>query len=338
MRENRRVLLRSRPEGWPTEENFELDRVPVVEPGEGEILIRNVFLSVDPYMRGRMNDVESYIPPFEVGEPLEGGVVGQVTASRHEDFQEGEWVTGMLGWEDFSLSKGDGLQKIRPGLSPLSYHLGILGMPGMTAWVGLKGIGELEPGERVFITAASGAVGSVAGQIARNLGCRVAGSAGSDAKIAFLRESLGFDAAFNYKTVDSPHEAVAEACPEGIDVHFENVGGSLLEAAIFNMRNRGRIVLCGMIADYNATREELPPGPRGLFVLIGRSVRMQGFIVFNYPELCREWVTTGARWLAEDKLHYRETIVRGLERAPRAFLGMLRGENFGKQLVQLSDE
>lgn len=338
MRTNQRVLLASRPEGWPTLDNFRFDEVPVPEPADGQLLVRNVYLSVDPYMRGRMNDVKSYIAPFRLDEPLEGGVVGQVVASRHEGFAEGDWVSGMLGWERYTLSDGRDLVRLAPGPAPLSYHLGILGAPGMTAWVGLKRIGELQPGERVFVTAASGAVGSVVGQIAKNFDCTVAGSAGSDAKVAYLTDVLGYDAAFNYKTVDSVHAAVADACPKGIDVHFENVGGELFEAAIFNMRNRGRIVLCGMIADYNATREELPPGPRGLFVLIGRSIRMQGFIVFHYPELCREWVQTGTRWLAEGKLHYRETIEEGLENAPRAFLGMMRGENFGKQLVKLDDE
>ncbi len=335
---NQRVLLKSRPEGWPEPENFQLDEQPVAEPEPGRFLVRNVYLSVDPYMRGRMNDVKSYIEPFELGAPLEGGVVGQVVSSRHDGFREGEWVSGMLGWENYSISDGTGLVKVDPDLAPLSYHLGLLGAPGMTAYVGLVGIGELQEGERVFVTAASGAVGSVVGQIAKNLGCRVAGSAGSDEKVAYLKEGLGFDAAFNYKTVESAHEAVREACPEGIDVHFENVGGPLFEAAIFNMRPNGRIALCGMIADYNAKKDELPPGPRGLFVLIGRSVKMQGFIVFHYPELCREWVGRAAGWLGEGKLVYRESVAEGLENAPAAFLGMMRGENFGKQIVKLDDE
>lgn len=340
MTTNQRVLLASRPKGWPTADNFRFDEVPTPEPGDGQVLVRNVYLSVDPYMRGRMNDAKSYIAPFELDQPLQGGVVGQIAASRNDAFAEGDWVSGMLGWERFSLSDGRELVKVAAGLAPLSYHLGILGAPGMTAWVGLKGVGELQAGERVFVTAASGAVGSVVGQIAKNLGCTVAGTAGSDAKVSYLTETLGYDAAFNYKTLgDTPaYEAVAAACPEGIDVHFENVGGELFEAAIWNMRNRGRIVLCGMIADYNKTPQEMPPGPRGLITLIGRSVRMQGFIVFHYPDLCREWVQTGARWLAEGKLHYRETIAEGLDNAPDAFLGMMRGENFGKQLVKLDDE
>ncbi len=335
---NQRVILASRPEGWVTTDNFDLESAPVAEPEAGELLVRNVYLSVDPYMRGRMNDVKSYIPPFALGKPLQGGVVGQVVASRNDAFAEGEWVSGMLGWENFSISDGEGLQKVQTGLAPLSYHLGILGMPGMTAYVGLIGVGEVQKGENVFVTAASGAVGSVVGQIAKNMDCHVAGSAGSDEKVAFLTEELGFDAALNYKSADDPVAAVHEACPKGIDVHFENVGGPMFEAAIFNMRERGRIALCGMISDYNTEISSLPPGPRGLFVLIGRSVRMQGFIVFNYPKLCAEWVELGARWLAEGKIKYRESVAEGLENAPAAFIGMLEGKNFGKQIVRLADE
>jgi len=335
---NQRVILKSRPEGWVTPDNFDLDTTPVTEPEDGQLLVRNVYLSVDPYMRGRMNDVKSYIPPFELGKPLQGGVVGQVVASRNDAFAEGDWVSGMLGWENFSVSDGEGLQKVPAGPAPLSYHLGILGMPGMTAYVGLIGVGELQKGENVFVTAASGAVGSVVGQIAKNMDCHVAGSAGSDEKVAFLTAELGFDAALNYKTVEDHVAAVRGACPKGIDVHFENVGGPMFEAAIFNMRERGRIALCGMIADYNAEVSALPPGPRGLFVLIGRSIRMQGFIVFNYPKLCAEWVALGARWLEEGKIKYRETVAEGLESAPAAFIGMLEGKNFGKQIVRLADE
>ncbi len=337
-RMNQRILLASRPVGRPAEEHFAFDEQPVAEPGEGEILTRNLYLSVDPYMRGRMNDVQSYIEPFVLGEPLEGGVVAEVVASRNPGFAEGDLVVGMLRWELYSASDGRGLRKIGRGPVPLSYHLGILGMPGMTAWVGLRGIGELQEGERVFVTAASGAVGSVAGQIAKNLGCRVAGSAGSDEKVDFLTGELGFDAAVNYKTLEDPVRALRELCPEGIDVHFENVGGPMFEAAILNMRPRGRIVLCGMIADYNAEPKDLPPGPRGLFVMIGRSLRMQGFIVSDYPELCAEWLSVGSGWLAEGRLRYRETVAEGLRSAPRAFLGMFAGENVGKQIVRLVDE
>ena len=344
---NRRVLLKSRPEGPVTPDNFELDERDVPAPDHGQLLIRNLYMSVDPYMRGRMNDVESYIPPFQVGEPLEAGVVGRVVKSRHRGFREGDHVSGLLRWEEFSTSDGQGLQKVDPGLAPLSYHLGILGMPGMTAYVGLLGVGEVKEGDSVFVSAASGAVGSVVGQIAGILGCRVAGSAGSDDKIAYLTGELGFDAGLNYKTlevrpsgapVESAFDAVREAAGGGIDVLFENVGGPIFEAAIWNMKPGGRIALCGMIADYDTPPEDQPPGPRGLAVLIGRGIKMQGFIVFNYPDLCREWVVKGARWLKEGRLKYRETVAEGLENAPAAFIGMMRGENFGKQIVKLADE
>ncbi len=343
---NRRVLLKSRPDGPATADNFELDEQSVPEPADGEILVRNLCMSVDPYMRGRMNDVESYIPPFQVGQPLEAGVVGRVVASRHPGFREDEHVSGLLGWEEYSTSDGKGLQKVDPDLAPLSYYLGVLGMPGMTAYVGLVGVGEVKAGDSVFITAASGAVGSVVGQIAKILGCRVAGSAGSHAKVAYLTDELGFDAGINYKTLelypsgataDSPFEAVREAAGGGIDVHFENTGGPMFEAAIWNMKAGGRIALCGMIADYDTQPQDQPPGPRGLAVLIGRGVKMQGFIVFNYPQLCQEWVVKGAQWLKEGRLKYRESITEGLENAPAAFLGLMRGENFGKQIVRIAE-
>ncbi len=334
---HRRILLRSRPEGPVTPDNFDFDQQAVPEPADGQVLIRNLYMSVDPYMRGRMNDVESYIPPFQIGQPLEAGVVGRVVKSRHPRFNEGDHVCGMLRWEEYSLSDGRGLQKVDPSLAPLSYHLGILGMPGMTAYVGLVGVGEVKAGDSVFVTAASGAVGSVVGQIARILGCRVAGSAGSDAKVAFLTDELGFDAGINYKTISSPFEAVRDATG-GIDVHFENTGGPMFEAAIWNMRAGGRIALCGMIADYDTQPQDQPPGPRGLAVLIGRGVKMQGFIVFNHPQLCQEWLVKGAQWLKEGRLKVRESVTDGLENAPGAFLGLMRGENFGKQIVRIAED
>ncbi len=344
---NRRVLLRSRPEGPVTADNFELDQQSVEEPAGGQILVRNLCMSVDPYMRGRMNDVESYIPPFQIGQPLEAGMVGRVVKSRHPRFREGDHVSGMLRWEEYSTSDGKGLQKVDPALAPLSYYLGILGMPGMTAYAGLVGVGEVKPGDSVFVTAASGAVGSVVGQIAKILGCRVAGSAGSDAKVAYLTDELGFDAGINYKTLgmrpsgataDSPFEAVRDASGGGIDVQFENTGGPIFEAAIWNMKAGGRIALCGMIADYNTPPQDQPPGPRGLAVLIGRGIKMQGFIVFNYPELCQEWVVKGAQWLKEGRLKYRESVAEGLENAPAAFIGLMQGKNFGKQIVRIAEE
>lgn len=335
---NKQILLKSRPEGWVTEDNFELAEVEARDPGEGEVLLRNIYLSVDPYMRGRMNDMKSYVPPFQIGQPLEGGVVSQVVASNLDGFAEGDYVTGNGGWENYTVHNGEMLRKVDPALAPLSYHIGILGMPGMTAWVGLNGIGACQEGENVFVSAASGAVGSVVGQIAKNMGCHAAGSAGSDEKVAYLTEELGFDAAFNYKTIANPFAAVAEVNPSGIDVLFENVGGPVFEACFNAMNNKARVALCGMIAGYNSTIEDLPPGPRNLMIMIARGIRMEGFIVFNHPELCMEWIGVGAKWLTEGKLKYHESVAEGVENAPSAFIGMLKGQNFGKQVVKLGDE
>ena len=331
---NKQVRLASRPSGWVTEDNFTLTEEPLPEIGDGQLLVRNIFMSVDPYMRGRMNDVKSYVPPFQIGEVLQAGVVGQVIASKHANFAEGDYVTGMLGWENYSLSDGAQLRTIDAGGAPLSYHLGILGMPGMTAWAGLHAIAEAKPDDNVFVSAASGAVGSVVGQLAKIHGCRVAGCAGSDDKVAFLTDELGYDAAFNYKDSKSIAASVAEVCPDGIDVNFENVGGEIFEAALWNMRDFGRVALCGMISNYND--EKLQPGPRGMTVIIGRRLRIQGFIVTDHFDAFPEFVSSAAGWLAEGKLQYRETIAEGIANAPAAFISMLKGGNTGKQIVALS--
>lgn len=334
---NKRILLASRPDGWVTPDNFELDEQPIGEPAAGEVLCRNLFLSVDPYMRGRMNDVKSYVPPFQLGAPLAGGAVAEVVESRADGIKRGDHVVGMLGWEQYSVVAGEGLRVVQAGSQPLSYHLGILGMPGLTAYVGLVEIGQCKDGDEVLVSAASGAVGSVVGQIARNLGARVVGSAGSDAKVAWLKDSLGFDDAFNYKSVDSIHARVKQAFPKGINVHFENVGGDIFEAAIWNMAVFGRIALCGMIAEYNIRPEDMRPGPRGMTALIGRNVMLQGFIVSNYPQAAPKWDTLCRDWLEAGKLEYRETIADGIGAAPAAFIGMMKGENFGKQIVRIAD-
>jgi len=332
---NHQVRFKSRPKGWVSEDNFEFTAADIPTPGDGQLLIRNIYMSVDPYMRARMNDVKSYIPPFQIGDVLEAGVVGEVVESNNDKFAKGDYVTGMLGWEDYSLTDGAGLMKVDPNLAPLSYYLGILGMPGMTAYAGLITIGEAKEGDTVFVSAASGAVGSVVGQIAKILGCRVVGCAGSDDKVAFLTDELGFDAAFNYKTCGPVHKKLAELCPNGIDVNFENVGGEIMEAVLWNMNDFGRIALCGMIGDYNA--EDMAPGPRGLFILIQRRIKMQGFIVFDHPEANRDHLVKTSGWLKEGKIKYHETVAEGLENAPKAFIGMLKGENFGKQIVKISD-
>lgn len=333
---NKQIRLASRPSGWVTEENFTLAEEPVGEPADGELLVRNIVMSVDPYMRGRMNDTKSYVPPFQIGEVLQAGVVGQVSASQHPDFSEGDYVMGMLGWENYSISDGTQLRKVPAGPAPLSYYLGILGMPGMTAYIGLHTIAQAQPGERVFVSAASGAVGSVVGQLAKIHGCEVAGCAGSDEKVALLTEEFGYDTAFNYRKSASLTASIREVCPKGIDVNFENVGGELFEAALWNMRDFGRIALCGMISSYND--EELQPGPKGMMLAIGRRLRIQGFIVTDHLDVGHEYIGKAAAWIAEGKLKYEETIAEGIENAPSAFINLLKGGNTGKQIVRLADD
>jgi hypothetical protein len=332
---NKQVRLSSRPSGWVAPDNFELTEATTGEPGDGEVLVRNIFLSVDPYMRGRMNDIKSYIPPFQIGEVLQAAVVGQVVASNFAAIAEGDYVMGMLGWENYSVSDGRLLRKLPQSSAPLSWHLGILGMPGMTAYVGLMKIAAAKAGEQVFVTAASGAVGSVVGQLARIHDCRVAGSAGSDQKVALLKEEFGYHAAFNYKTSTSLPASVKEACPDGVDVLFENVGGEILEAVLWHMRDYGRIALCGMISDYNA--KEPQPGPRGMMLIIGRRLTLRGFIVTDHPEACEEYVGKAIGWISDGQLKYRETVAEGIENAAQAFIDMLKGGNTGKQIVQLSE-
>jgi len=333
---NKQIRLASRPTGWVTNDNFALTEEAIPEPSDGEVLIRNIYMSVDPYMRGRMNDVKSYVPPFQIGEVLQASAVGQVVASRFDGIAEGDHVMGMLGWENFSVCDGRLLRKLHPGLAPLSYHLGILGMPGMTAYVGLMKMAKAKPDDNVFVSAASGAVGSVVGQLAKIHGCRVAGSAGSDEKVALLTDEFGYDGAFNYKTSKDLSASLREVLPKGIDVLFENVGGELFEAALWHMRDFGRVALCGMISNYNDAEPQ--PGPRGMAVIIGRRLTIQGFIVTDHPKACEEYVVKAIQWLEEGKLKYRETIVEGVENAPQAFIDLLKGRNTGKQIVRLSDE
>ncbi len=332
---NRQVRLASRPTGWVQPENFQMTEEAVAEPAEGEVLIRNICMSVDPYMRGRMNDAKSYVPPFQIGEVLQAGAVGQVIASRNDEFAEGDFVNGMLGWENYSISNGQGLYKISNTDVPLSWYLGILGMPGMTAWVGLTEIAKLKEGESVFVSAASGAVGSVVGQIAKIYNCHVAGCAGSDEKLEILTSEFGYDEAFNYKTSKSIAASIAAVNPNGIDVSFENVGGEIFEATMWNMNTFGRIALCGMISNYND--EKLQPGPRGMMTIIGKRLTISGFIVSDHPRACSDFVSKAAGWIGEGKLHYRETAAEGIDNAPTAFIDMLNGKNIGKQIVILDD-
>jgi NADPH-dependent curcumin reductase CurA len=333
MTKSREIRLASRPEGWPTADNFALAQVEVPEPGDGEVLVRNLFMSVDPYMRGRMNDVKSYVAPFALDAPLEGGAIGEVVASHSADLAVGDTVTHNYGWRDHAVAPAKHFRKVDPTAPPtLSAYLGILGMPGLTAYAGLVDVASFKEGDAVFVSGAAGAVGSVVGQIAKALGAsRVVGSAGSPAKVARLGE-LGFDAAFDYH--DGPvRQLLKEAAPEGIDVYFDNVGGEHLEAAIGSMRLHGRIAVCGMISVYNAT--EPVAAPRNLSLLIGKRLTMRGFLVNDHNSLMKEYLTRMSGWLRDGTVRYDETVVDGLERAPEAFLGLLRGENTGKMVVKI---
>ncbi|GIJ51192.1 NADP-dependent oxidoreductase [Virgisporangium aliadipatigenens] len=329
----REIHLASRPQGWPTADNFAHVQVELPEPAEGEVLVRNLFMSVDPYMRGRMNDVKSYVAPFQLDRPMEGGAIGEVVASNSADLAVGDTVTHNYGWRDHAVAPAKHFRKVDPTAPPtLTAYLGVLGMPGLTAYAGLTEVAGFKEGDAVFVSGAAGAVGSVVGQIARALGAsRVVGSAGSAAKVSRLLE-LGFDAAFDYH--DGPvRDLLKAAAPEGIDVYFDNVGGDHLEAAIGRMRLHGRIAVCGMISVYNAT--EPVPAPRNLSLLIGKRITMRGFLVQDHARLMKEFVPRMAGWLRDGTVRYDETVVDGLDNAPEAFLGLLRGENTGKMVVRI---
>ena len=315
MTENRRIVLKSRPVGLPTPENFALENAPVPVPGQGEMLVRTLWMSVDPYIRGRISDRKSYAPPFGIGEPLDGYFVGRVEESKGGRFPAGTHVFGTGGgWRDYHAADGKALRAVDPDIAPLQANIGVLGMPGQTAYVGLLDIGRPKEGETVFVSAASGAVGAVVCQIAKLKGCRVVGSAGSDEKCAWLLDEAGVDAAINYRTCGDLEAALAAACPDGIDVYFENVGGEHLQAALSQMNFFGRIVACGMIAGYNDSAPR--PGPNNLFLVVGRRIRMQGFIVSDHRERTEDFLGDVGGWIRDGKLRWRETVVEGLERAP----------------------
>ena len=331
--QNTRVIFRAQPEGWVRESDMEVAQAPVPEPGEGQVLVRNIAMSLDPYMRGRMTSRKSYIQGFQIGEVLQAGVVGRIAKSSNPKFAEGDHVFGMLGWEEFSLSDGKGLRKVDPSLGPLTWHLGALGMPGLTAWVGLNVIGEPKGGETIYVSAAAGAVGQLVGQLAKLKGLYVAGSVGDDAKLGYLKE-IGYDAAFNYKTSGPLRDALKSACPKGIDIYFENVGGEMLDAVLGQINPRARIVACGMISQYNATE---PYGVKNLMALVVNRAKIQGFIVSDHNDRFREFATEVVPLLKSGKLKYREDVTKGIANAPKAFIGMLKGENFGKTVVQIAD-
>lgn len=332
---NQRIVLASRPTGFPTAENFRLEEAEVAPLGEGEVRVRHHYLSLDPYMRGRMNEGKSYADPQPLNETMIGGTVGEVVESRHPRFAVGDRVVGMGGWQLYSTVRGEGeLRKVDDSVIPLSAYLGAVGMPGMTAWYGLMQIIGPKPGETVCVDAASGAVGSVVGQLARLKGCRAVGIAGGADKCRYLTETLGFDAAIDYKAYADPkafYQALKAATPAGIDGHFENVGGSILDAVMLRMNAHGRIAVCGMISGYNG--EPIPMAAPQL-ILVSR-LKVQGFIVSEHMALWPAGLRELAEHVAAGRIKYRESIAEGLENAPQAFFDLLRGRNFGKQLVKL---
>jgi hypothetical protein len=322
----------------PTEDNFTYVDVPVAEPKDGEVLVRNIWMSVDPYMRGRMMDRQSYVPPFQIGQPLQGHTIGQVVgAGKGASFKEGDYLSHMLGWREYAVVGPQALpQKIDPSIAPMQSFLGALGMPGWTAYAGLFKVAQFKPGETVFVSAASGAVGAVVCQLAKAHDGYVVGSAGSDEKCDWLLKEAKIDKAINYKKEKDLNAAVMAAFPKGIDVYFENVGGKHLEAAINAMRPFGRIALCGMIEQYNNT--EPPPGPTNMIMAVGKSLRLEGFIVSNHIDVLPAFHTEMGKLIKRGAMKWKETVVEGLQNAPKAFLGLFKGENFGKALVKIGPD
>lgn len=329
---NRQVLLASRPQGWVSENNFRIVDAPVRKPDQGEVAVRNEWLSLDPYMRGRMNDVKSYVPPAQIGEVMVGQTVGEVIESRDPNFRSGDKVLTQLGWQLYGVANGNDITKIDASRAPASCYLGVLGMPGITAWFGLSEIGQPKAGETLVVSAASGAVGSVVGQLAKINGCRVIGIAGGAAKCDYVVRELGFDACIDYKA-GGLFEALRAACPTGVDVYFENVGGEMLDTLLRIMNRSSRIVVCGLIAEYNATE---PYRYRNLRAVLVSRIRMQGMIVFDWKDRYGEAVKGLSGYLSSGKLKYRESVVIGLDNAPKGLVALLKGENFGKQLVKLA--
>ncbi|HXJ54891.1 MAG TPA: NADP-dependent oxidoreductase [Burkholderiales bacterium] len=327
---NRRVLLASRPSGWVTEADFRIEEAPLPEPAQGEVLVRNLWLSLDPYMRGRMSDAKSYVKGVELGEVMVGQTAGEVVESRHSTLRVGDKVLTQLGWQLYGTTKE--AMRVDERRAPLSAYLGVLGMPGMTAYFGLKEIGQPKAGETVVVSAASGAVGSVVGQLARLWGCRAVGIAGGPAKCEYVRKELGFDACVDYKAGDLG-AALKDACPKGVDVYFDNVGGEIFDTLLARMNLHARVVVCGLISEYNATQ---PYAIRNWRAVLVNRIRLQGMIVFDWKERYGEALGALAGYFGQGRLKYRESVVEGLENAPRGLIALLRGENFGKQLVKLA--
>jgi hypothetical protein len=319
----------------PKESDFQLVESPVSSLLDGQIFLRTLFLSVDPYMRSRISGIRTYAEPVNIGQVMVGGTVGQVVQSKNPKFQVGEIVEGYWGWQEYGVSNGDKLRKLDPNLAPISTALGVLGMPGMTAYFGLLDICKPQPGETVVVSGAAGAVGSLVGQIAKIVGCRAVGIAGTDKKVAWLVSELGFDSAFNYKNTENYVAALKELCPNGVDCYFDNVGGSITDAVFPVLNPKARIGVCGQISQYNALKPE--PGLRILVYLLTKQARAEGFLVYQFADRYSEGITQMAQWMKEDKIKYREQIVEGIENTPKAFIGLLTGDNTGKMLVKVAE-
>ncbi|MFQ3545312.1 NADP-dependent oxidoreductase [Halobacillus rhizosphaerae] len=330
---NREIHLVKRPEGTPDHEHLSIVESNQPQPAEGEVLLKTLYVSVDPYMRGRMSDAKSYIAPFQLNEPISGGAVAEVVDSNNQDFQAGDIVTGALPWQEYSTANGESVRKVDPKLGPVTTSLGILGMPGLTAYFGLTDIGSPKQGETLVVSGAAGAVGSTVVQIGKILGCRVIGIAGTDEKTSYLTDTLGADAAINYKT-ENVREAVKQACPDGVDIYFDNVGGEIADAIYPRLNKFARIVQCGAISSYNVQNDQ---GPRIQGYLIKSSALIKGFVVADYQDRYKEGFEHLSKWLQEGKLTYEETVKEGFENIPDAFFGLFKGENLGKQLVKVAE-
>lgn len=337
--QNQQILLASRPAGLPTPENFRIVQTPVPEPADGQLLLEILYLSLDPYMRGRMDDAKSYAKPVDIGAVMEGGTVARVLASKHPDYSTGDIVLSHSGWQRYALSDGENLRKLDPALAPISTALGVLGMPGFSAWAGLLQIGQPKPGETVVVAAASGAVGSAVGQIARIRGARAVGIAGGAEKCAFVRDELGFDAVIDHRAPDFAQQ-LADACPNGIDVYFENVGGKVWDAVFPLLNDFARVPVCGLISQYNAL-PQAEQGPDKLALVmrdvLKKSLTIRGFIQREFAALRPDFLREAGKWIEDGRLRYREDIVDGLERAPTAFIDLLQGRNFGKLVIKVAD-
>lgn len=330
---NHTILLKNRPKGRPQLEDFEFIEEAIPDLIDGNVLLKTKYVSVDPYLRGRMRDIPSYIEPFELGEPISSGIVAEVVASKNKNFAVGDFVSGMLPWKAFTVTNGNGLNKVNEKLAPLSAHLGVLGLTGLTAYISLKRIGNLKEGETLLVSGASGAVGSTVGQIGKIKGCHVVGIAGSDEKIGLMKEKFGFDDGINYKTTANMEHDISKLCGNGVDVYFDNVGGETLDAAMANINKNGRVISCGAISLYNET--EPPQGPRYESILIKKTVLIQGFLVRDHASQFGPAIEQLASWLKEGKLTYEETIVEGFSNIPQAFIDLFDGKNKGKMLVKI---